>query len=106
NSFLNDVLDRRTGIPITLAVVYLEVARRLGLTLLGVGFPGHFLVKHPGAPELIIDPFFAQVLSPRDCEQRLQAALGSEARLHPSHLRAATTRDILVRMLRNLKQIH
>ena len=106
NSFLNDVLDRRTGIPITLAVVYMQVARRLDVPMVGVGFPGHFLVKHPGPPELIIDPFFARILHRRDCEQRLQAALGPEARLLPGHLRAATTRDILVRMLRNLKQIH
>src|SRR5262245_46299178 len=66
NSFLNEVLERRTGIPITLAVVYMEVARRLGLLVLGVGFPGHFLAKHPGASELIIDPFFGQILSMRD----------------------------------------
>ena len=80
NSFLNEVLERRTGIPITLAVVYIEVARRLGLVVLGVGFPGHFLAKHPGARrELIIDPFFGQFLSMRDCEQRLRAVLGDEA---------------------------
>jgi regulator of sirC expression with transglutaminase-like and TPR domain len=106
NSFLNEVLDRRTGIPITLAVVYMEVARRLGLVLLGVGFPGHFLAKQPGSPELIVDPFFGQILSRRDCEERLQAVLGPSAQLEPSHLEAATPREILVRLLRNLKQIY
>jgi len=106
NSFLNEVLDRRVGIPITLALVYMEVARRLDLPLVGVGFPGHFLAKHPGPPEIVIDPFFGKILGPRDCEQRLRAVLGEDARLDPAHLRAATPREILVRLLRNLKQIH
>jgi len=106
NSFLNEVLERRTGIPITLALIYMEVARRLGLLVVGVGFPGHFLVKHPGSPELVIDPFFGQILSPEDCEQRLRAALGPSARLEPTHLEPAAPRDIVVRMLRNLKQIY
>jgi regulator of sirC expression with transglutaminase-like and TPR domain len=105
NSFLNEVLDRRTGIPITLALVYTEVARRFGLRLTGVGFPGHFLVKYAGPPELLIDPFFGRLLTPQECERRLQAVLGDEARLRPSHLTAAKPREILVRMLRNLKQI-
>jgi regulator of sirC expression with transglutaminase-like and TPR domain len=105
NSFLNEVLERRTGIPITLALVYTEVARRLGLTLVGVGFPGHFLAKHPGPPELIIDPFFGQILTPADCQQRLRAVLGEDAQLDPAHLRVATAKEILVRMLRNLKQV-
>jgi len=105
NSLLNQVLERRTGLPITLALVYMEVARRLGLTLLGVGFPGHFLAKFPGPPELIIDPFFGQILTPADCQTRLRAALGQDAQLDPSHLRAATAKEILVRMLRNLKQV-
>jgi regulator of sirC expression with transglutaminase-like and TPR domain len=106
NSFLNEVLERRTGIPITLAVVYMEVARRLGLVLLGVGFPGHFLAKHPGSSDLIVDPFFGQILSARDCAQRLRAVLGENARLEPAHLRAATPKEMLVRILRNLKQIY
>lgn len=106
NSFLNEVLERRTGIPITLAVVYMEVARRLGLLVVGVGFPGHFLTKHPGTSELIIDPFFGQFLSMHDCEQRLRAVLGEEAMLEPGHLRAATPKEILVRLLRNLKQVY
>ena len=58
NSFLNEVLDRKIGIPITLSVIYIEVGRRLGLSLVGVGFPGHFLVKHLGVDgEQILDPF-------------------------------------------------
>jgi regulator of sirC expression with transglutaminase-like and TPR domain len=106
NSFLNEVLERRTGIPITLAVVYMEVARRLGLVVCGVSFPGHFLVKHPGTSDLIIDPFFGQILSVRDCVQRLRAVLGEQAELEPGHLRTATPREMLVRILRNLKQIY
>ena len=58
NSFLNEVIDRRIGIPITLSVLYMEVARRIGLPLLGVGFPGHFLVKYlDDREEIVIDPF-------------------------------------------------
>ena len=106
NSFLNEVLDRRTGIPITLAIVYLEVARRRRLALVGVGFPGHFLVKHPGAPALIIDPFFGRFLSPSECQERLCAVAGENARLEPAHLEAATRGEILIRVLRNLKQIY
>jgi regulator of sirC expression with transglutaminase-like and TPR domain len=106
NSYLNEVLERRTGIPITLAVVYIEVARRLGIPARGVGFPGHFLVKHPGAPEAIVDPFSGALLTARECEQRLETALGSGQRLTAEHLAPATPLDILVRVLRNLKRIH
>jgi regulator of sirC expression with transglutaminase-like and TPR domain len=106
NSFLNDVLERRTGIPITLALVYIEVARRLDLAVVGVGFPGHFLAKHPGPTELIIDPFHGQLVSAAECAERLRVMVGREVPLDASHLRAATPREILVRMLRNLKQIH
>ncbi len=106
NSFLNDVLERRTGIPITLALVYIEVARRLDLAVVGVGFPGHFLAKHPGSRELIIDPFHGKIIGPDDCTQRLRAVFGRDVPLDPAHLRAATPREILVRMLRNLKQVY
>lgn len=106
NSFLNDVLDRRVGIPITLAVVYIEVARRLGLGVAGVGFPGHFLAVLQGSEEIIIDPFFGRLLDRRDCAARLRSVLGESARLEPAHLQVATPRQIVVRMLSNLKQIH
>lgn len=106
NSFLNDVLDRRTGIPITLALVYVEVARRLGLAVVGVGFPGHFLAKHAGDTELIIDPFHGQILTLEQCAERLRSMAGEDVALAPGHLRAATAREILVRMLRNLKQVY
>jgi regulator of sirC expression with transglutaminase-like and TPR domain len=107
NSYLNCVLDRRTGIPITLSLVLLEVAWRIGVPLRGVSFPGHFLVKLDGPPLRILDPFFGRALDLSECRARLRAALGAGVRFDPErHLRAATPREILVRMLGNLKGIH
>ncbi len=107
NSYLNEVLDRRTGIPITLALVLVEVARRLDLPLRGVSFPGHFLVKLDGPPLRILDPFSGRMLSLLECRTRLHAALGPDAVFEPErHLRAATPREVLVRILTNLKQLH
>jgi regulator of sirC expression with transglutaminase-like and TPR domain len=106
NSFLNDVLDRRLGIPITLSLVYIEVGRRLGMPLVGVGFPGHFLTKLRGASEIVIDPFFGQILDDAACGERLRQMVGAQATFDRRLLRGAGAREILVRMLRNLKQIH
>lgn len=106
NSFLNEVIDRQTGIPITLSVVYSEVAQRLDLPVYGVSFPGHFLAKYVGEAEIIIDPFFGTVISRKECAQRLQEIYGKRARLGRSLLRPATPREILVRMLSNLKQVY
>jgi len=106
NSFLNDVLDRRTGIPITLSIVYSEVAQRLQLPIYGVSFPGHFLVRHVGEPEIIIDAFFGTIISQAECAQRLRGIYGADAILDPSLLRPASPREILVRMLSNLKQVY
>jgi regulator of sirC expression with transglutaminase-like and TPR domain len=106
NSFLNEVLDRHTGIPITLSVVYSEVAQRLGLPVCGVSFPGHFLNKFAGDPEILIDPFFGRVISTTECEERLRAIYGADARLDRRLLRAASPREILVRLLSNLKQVY
>jgi regulator of sirC expression with transglutaminase-like and TPR domain len=103
NSFLNEVLDRRLGIPITLSLVYTEIGRRIGFPVIGVGFPGHFLVKWLGEKDVLVDPFFAKVVSPEECLQRLRASYGPEARLDPRMLDPASSREILVRMLRNLK---
>ena len=102
NSFLNEVLDRRTGIPISLAVVYLEVARRAGLHAEGVNFPGHFLVRCQGQ---IIDAFHAgAILSEDACRVLLRRHEGEDATLEPHLEGHATKRQILVRMLVNLKQ--
>jgi regulator of sirC expression with transglutaminase-like and TPR domain len=106
NSFLNDVLERRTGIPISLALVYIEVGRRVGLPMFGVGFPGHFLVKLGGAQDVIIDPFFGRLLDERACAERLRTVMGRDTPFDRELLRAATSREIVVRMLRNLKQIY
>jgi regulator of sirC expression with transglutaminase-like and TPR domain len=111
NSFLDDVLARRRGLPITLAVLYVEVARRLGFDAYGVGFPGHFLAKIVGIEdesegEIIVDPFFARTITLADCAERLRAAAGEEVPFDPGWLRAATAREIYVRMLNNLKMLY
>ena len=106
NSFLDQVLERRRGIPITLAVVYLEVARRIGLDLRGVNFPGHFLLRTADEPPVLIDPFRGSILTREDCERLLQQAQGEAAELVPEHFEPATPRQIIARMLSNLKQIY
>jgi regulator of sirC expression with transglutaminase-like and TPR domain len=107
NSYLCDVLDRGLGIPITLAIVYVDVARRLGLDAAGVGFPGHFLVRVAcGGARLLIDPFTGRPLDLRDCQALLARAAGPDARLAPAMLADATPREILARVLRNLKHAH
>lgn len=106
NSFLNDVLQRRLGIPITLSLVYMEVARRVGFPLLGVGMPGHFLVKHyaPEGREVLIDPYDrGRVLTMRDCQRRLDGIYGGELPLEPGMLSSISRRQMLTRMLNNLK---
>lgn len=117
NSFLNEVLNRRTGIPISLAVVYLEVARRVGLQVSGVNFPGHFLLRAPvdaaGAPSahadgvLIVDPFHAgALLSEVDCRELLRQHVGDAAAFDRTLLEPATRHQIVVRMLVNLKRLY
>ncbi len=110
NSFLNEVLDRRTGIPISLAVIYLEVARRAGLDVSGINFPGHFLLRaggHLSGDDLIIDPFHGgALLSEFDCRQLLRKHVGDDAAFDGSLLAAATRHDIVVRMLVNLKRLY
>ena len=108
NSFLNDVIERRLGIPITLSVIYLEVGRRLGLNLYGVSFPTHFLVKAVDERgELLIDPFSGGViLTLEQVKARLAEIYRQPVELHPAMLKSAGARQILVRMLRNLKGIY
>jgi regulator of sirC expression with transglutaminase-like and TPR domain len=103
NSFLPEVLARRTGIPITLAIVTIEVAASSGLRLHGVSFPGHFLVRSEDEPPVVLDAFYGRLLDSAGCTALLRRALGPEAVLEPGHLAAARTRDVLVRMLANLK---
>jgi regulator of sirC expression with transglutaminase-like and TPR domain len=108
NSFLNEVLDRRIGIPITLSAVYLEVARRIGLRVHGVGMPGHFLVKYVGpCEEIVIDPFGGgRIVSSADCQQMLDHVFDGKRRFEPGMLAIVGTRTILTRMLANLKVIY
>jgi len=108
NSFLNEVLDRRTGIPLTLSLVYMEVGRRAGVSLQGVGLPGHFLVKHVrGAEQILIDPFNEGVaLAPEDCQRLLDRIFHGKVPFEPRYLDAVGPRQILSRMLLNLKVIY
>jgi regulator of sirC expression with transglutaminase-like and TPR domain len=108
NSFLNDVIDRRTGIPITLSVVFIEVARRIGLPLSGVGMPGHFVVRYSGdGQEILIDPFNGgRLLSEAGCREMIRELYGNQIQFHRSFLYAVTKQQILTRMLHNLKGIY
>jgi regulator of sirC expression with transglutaminase-like and TPR domain len=116
NSYLNDVIERRTGIPISLSILYIEVGRRIGLPLEGVSFPGHFLVRLKlRGGLLVLDPFAGGApQSEDDLRERLarvvpQAATGGipiEALPLEQFLEPATHRQILARMLRNLKTIY
>lgn len=108
NSYLNEVIDRRTGIPITLSTVYAEVARRVGFRLLGVGFPGHFLLKHETAEgDILIDPFYrGQILTHDDCRARLKDSFQGKLEFHPKQLASTSPRLMLFRILGNLKSIY
>lgn len=109
NSFLNEVLERRLGIPISLSIVYMDIARRLGLPMMGVSFPGHFLVKMTvSGGDVVLDPFAGGVsLTVQDLKMRLRTIFPDERDPDlQSHLRPAGNRDTLVRMLRNLKGIY
>lgn len=108
NSMLHRVLERRTGIPITLSVVYMEVGRRAGLRVEGVGMPGHFIVRASttdGASTLV-DPFNADTVEPEDCQERLDSIYGGQVALSEEHLRPVGNRAILVRILGNLKAVY
>jgi len=111
NSFLNDVLMRKIGIPITLSILYIEIGERLGLKLRGVSFPGHFLVKiRVTGGELVLDPYdHGRSLSEEDLRERLARFTGEEAaQTLPLEdlLEPASPRQILARLLRNLKAIY
>jgi regulator of sirC expression with transglutaminase-like and TPR domain len=111
NSYFNEVMERRTGIPIMLSILYLEVGRRLGLNLEGVSFPGHFLVKlGVRRGQLVLDPFIGgEAQSEADLRQRLALVLPPE-KAEQAHLdrylEPATPRQIVARVLRNLKNVY
>lgn len=113
NSYLHEVLAMRRGIPITLALIYIELATQVGLSARGVSFPGHFLVKlRAGKGEVVIDPMSGQSLSRSELEERLlpyrrSRGLTGEFEVPLGlFLQAATPRDVIARLLRNLKEIH
>jgi regulator of sirC expression with transglutaminase-like and TPR domain len=110
NSFLDQVLDRRLGIPISLSILYLEIARRVGIPAFGVGFPGHFLVRvGEGTSAFLVDPFAAgESLDESELDRRLAEVFGEglvTVGEHPAVLRIASKREILVRILANLKGV-
>lgn len=110
NSFLNDVLERKLGIPVSLSILYIELGKELGLPLSGVSFPGHFLVKldiDDGA--IVLDPYFGGIsLSEDDLEDRLQEFYGDK--LKKSHfyglLATCSNKNIIARILRNLRNLY
>lgn len=111
NSYLNEVLDRKLGIPITLSLIYIEIGRRVGLALHGISFPGHFLVRcmvRDGA--LVLDPYAKGMsLGIEDLQQRvkqLHNGIDIEPEVVKSMITATGNKEILVRMLRNLKDIY
>jgi len=108
NSFLNDVLDRGLGIPITLSVIYMEVGRRAGMPLQGVGMPGHFIMKY-AQPEgdIFIDPFNkGRMLSRQACEGFIQELYGEAVPFQETFLAPVSKKQILSRILMNLKAIY
>lgn len=109
NSFLNDVIERKLGIPITLSVIYMEVAKRAGLPLFGVGMPGHFLLKHydPEGRQVLIDVYNrGAIVSAGECQAKLDEIYSGQLDLRPEFLVAVSKRQILTRMLNNLKNIY
>jgi regulator of sirC expression with transglutaminase-like and TPR domain len=111
NSLLPYVIDERRGIPITLSVVYMELGRRAGLEVEGIGLPGHFIVRvradsARGAQTRLVDPFNRRAISEEDCQELLDSLYGGQVALTEEHLRASTNREILARVLRNLKAVY
>ena len=108
NSFLNRVLDRKMGIPITLSLIYIEVARRLGLDVRGVGLPGHFITAlYHASGKIFIDPFNrGQICTVDECLQIVRTFMGNAVAPDLHWLLPIGRKDILVRMLRNLKLIY
>ncbi|MGH9656896.1 MAG: SirB1 family protein, partial [Bryobacteraceae bacterium] len=108
NSCLNDVLTNRTGIPITLSVVYMEIARRLSKPVLGIGLPGHFVVRYDdGNYATFIDPFHGgRLLGPAECIELARAAAGANVAPLPGSLAPVDNRQIVARMINNLRGIY
>jgi regulator of sirC expression with transglutaminase-like and TPR domain len=108
NSFLNQVIERRMGIPITVSLVYLEVARRIDFPMVGVGMPGHFLIRPDFSDmEIFVDAFNrGEVMFLQDCQERMTQIFGQPVKLQPEFLEPVSNRQFLVRILTNLKVIY
>ena len=107
NSYLNQVLARKVGIPITLAVVYMEVGRRLKVPLVGIGMPGHFLIRHVEIDNLFVDPFNGgYLLSLDECKKLLEERMQGPVDWDESLLSPVSNREIVARIIRNLKAIY
>jgi regulator of sirC expression with transglutaminase-like and TPR domain len=107
NSLLPDVLERRLGIPISLAIVTIEIGRRVGIPIEGIAFPGHFLVRHARQRHLIFDPFHSgELLTLTECAELFSRVAGNEAVFDNRYLAPAAPHDILVRLITNLKSIY
>jgi regulator of sirC expression with transglutaminase-like and TPR domain len=108
NSYLNEVLDRKLGIPISLSVIYIEVAKRINFQVQGIGFPGHFLVKHVANDrDIIIDAFeLGRILTLNDCQELLDKIHKGAVEMNAALLQPMEKRMILTRMLNNLKSIY
>ena len=105
NSFLNVVFDKKIGIPITLSIIYAEIAKKIGLDLKIVGFPGHVIVKYKN--EIILDPFYrGRLLTIEDLEEILDRNFGDGVEFAPEYLNEATVEQLLTRLLRNLKNAY
>jgi len=105
NSYLNRVIDYKHGIPISLALVHISIGSRLNIPVSGISFPGHFLVQYGGGNGTIVDPFSGRELSRTDCQNMLEQIAGPRATLKEEYFSPASPRDVLIRMLDNLKQI-
>lgn len=108
NSFLNEVIERRIGIPITLSLVYLEIAQRIDFPMVGVGMPGHFLIRPTqGEMAVYIDAFAkGEILFSQDCQDRLAQLYGHPMELLPQFIQPVSSHQFLVRLLTNLKHIY
>ena len=107
NSYLNKVLDRRLGIPITLSLLYLDIGSRLNIPLLGIGMPGHFLVRHRDINDLYVDAFHNGILlSEQECQERVESITGYIGPWREDFLQPISNRDLIGRMLRNLHSIY
>jgi len=105
NSLLHEVMERRIGVPLTLSIIFMELGWRIGIPFEGVGFPGHFLVRLKGEPrDLVLDPFnHARTMHEDDCRRLLDEVTGGRVPYDGRLLASVTKRDIITRLLRNLK---